>query len=436
MSVSGAIRPPAPAIPALRVRGSIPSSREVFERIASMPEGPARTELLRWVELLRELEALDAVPAEPANSIEMLVAQAETLPEGSTERADLERWVQWLRDVRPPTPRATVADAPRRADGRLVGDWRTPAEEARRQELRDQAAHFFGIAVRDVQIGAVHANLVPGRLGVDVVASSLEIEGIESGTDRVARVAGTEVRAGIELAGGEGQLAPDLAGVLDHYGLGGTQPVARFGAKTLDVEGVDAAGVELAKLSFTGLSGRVVPEGNTFHIPDLVAESASLSGLNYRSPDRSIFANGTTTTTRIEADIVVGTAVTTAAAPRPRLTRDASAPSRAKVDVAKRTVDTITDQVAAHRRDQRRPARHGRVAAGARLPRRGDERQADRLLAARPRARHELEGAGATPASSASSSSSSSSSTCSAGPSRAARPRSPASSTRRRCPPT
>ena len=148
-----------PGDPALRVRGSIPSSREVFERIASMPEGPARTELLRWVGLLRELEALDAVPAEPANSIEMLVAQAETLPEGSTERADLERWVQWLRDVR--AHRATVADAPRRADGRLVGDWRTPAEEARRQELRDQAAHFFGIAVRDVQIGAVHANLVP-----------------------------------------------------------------------------------------------------------------------------------------------------------------------------------------------------------------------------------------------------------------------------------
>ena len=69
---------------------------------------------------------------------------------------------------------------------------------------------------------------------------------------------------------------------------------------------------------------------------------ASLSGLNYRSPDRSIFANGTTTTTRIEADIVVGTAVTTAAAPRPRLTRDASAPSRAKVEVAKRKVDTVT----------------------------------------------------------------------------------------------
>ena len=151
------------------------------------------------------------------------------------------------------------------------------------------------------------------------------------------------MRAGIELAGGDGQLAPDLAGVLDHYGLGGAQPVARFGAKTLDVEDVDAAGVELAKLSFTGLSGRVVPEGNTFHIPDLVAESASLSGLNYRSPDRSIFANGTTTTTRIEAvDIVVGTAVTTAAAPRPRLTRDASAPSRAKVDVAKRKVNTVT----------------------------------------------------------------------------------------------
>ena len=89
-----------PGDPALRVRGSIPSSREVFERIASMPEGPARTELLRWVGLLRELEALDAVPAEPANSIEMLVAQAETLPDGSTERADLDRWVQWLRDVR------------------------------------------------------------------------------------------------------------------------------------------------------------------------------------------------------------------------------------------------------------------------------------------------------------------------------------------------
>ena len=168
---------------------------------------------------------------------------------------------------------ATLAEAPRHADGRLVGDWRTTAEEARRQELRDEAAHFFGIEVRDIQIGAITANLVPERLGVDVVASSLEIEGIRSGTDRIARVAGTEVRAGIELAGGEGTLAPDIAGVLDHYGLGGAQPVARFGAKTLDVEGVAAGGVELSKLSFTGLSGRVVPAGNAFHLPDLVAES-------------------------------------------------------------------------------------------------------------------------------------------------------------------
>ena len=378
----GAIRPPAPAT--RRCVCAVRSRRR--ERCSSAsrrcPKVAARTELLRWVGLLRELEALDAVPAEPAELDRDARRPGRDVAGGLNRATPTSNAGCSGSATFAAHSRATVADAPRRADGRLVGDWRTPAEESRRQELRDQAAHFFGIAVRDVQIGAVHANLVPGRLGVDVVASSLEIEGIESGTDRVARVAGTEVRAGIELAGGEGQLAPDLAGVLDHYGLGGTQPVARFGAKTLDVEGVDAAGVELAKLSFTGLSGRVVPEGNTFHIPDLVAESASLSGLNYRSPDRSIFANGTTTTTRIEADIVVGTAVTTAAAPRPRLTRDASAPSRAKADVAKRKVDTITDQVAAHRRDQRRPARHGRVAAGARLPRRGDERQADRVLAA------------------------------------------------------
>ena len=67
-----------------------------------------------------------------------------------------------------------------------------------------------------------------------------------------------------------------------------------------------------------------------------------MNGLNYRSADRSIFATGTTTTGRIEAEILVGTSVTSGEAPRPTLTRSAAAPSRAPVPLAKRTVDTVT----------------------------------------------------------------------------------------------
>lgn len=339
--------------PALRIRaGAIPTAAALRVQVAAMPPGAPRDALAAWPDLLDRLAALEALPSDPVFDAAAAAQRAAVLGEETPEGARWAAWAAWLRAQ--PAAMQDLATAPRRAGGTLVGEARNAAEEAERQDLRDRAERFFGIEIARLGVGPISARYDPAHVALEAVAQRVEVGGLRAGATTVAAAEATGLRAGLALyPEGPGE-AGFAAPVLERRGFPGARPAASFGADTLRLRGVEAPGATLADLQVQGLSGTLRIAGEELLLPDLRADRVELTGLNYASPERSLFSLGTTVLSDLRATIRLGTAPEAVAATPRRLVRDAAAASPVAPPPPERRIARATVE----------RLRIGRIAAG------------------------------------------------------------------------
>ena len=257
-----------PGQPAVRVApGALPDPAAVERELnALVGDDPAsvrrREELAGWPLRLRRLRYLESLDPDPL------------LPDGTPNRA-----------------RATADDL------------------REREQLRAEAEVAFGFSADSVEISGVTARLDPANVGIDLDVRHLDVRGVRAGANRVARIEGEGVGVGlaVEDGGAGGRLNADQRRRLRELGLADRGAVARLHARALTLTGVERPGLRASSIGMTGLSGRIVPDGDDYAIPDLHLDAVELTGAEYSSPERRVFSDATTRLVGIDAVIRIAT---------------------------------------------------------------------------------------------------------------------------------